>query len=220
MTQPTILPSPTAPVGSVTHLGRYRPDQIPPGSAILCRNTAPLIAMCYSLITRHRSARVLGRDIGAGLISTCKKMRADSVDLLLERLANWKTREFTRLCESGEDLAAERILDQYDCILLFVNNLPEDDRTLQRLYANIESLFAPTDTDDYSGVTLSTIHKSKGLEWPTVFILDADRLQPSKYATQKWSRVQEYNLMYVAATRAQESLTYIRSGAWEDEANK
>ena len=64
--------------------------------------------------------------------------------------------------------------------------------------------------DNISGMlTLSSIHKSKGREWPTVYWLDRDGTCPSKYARQKWQQEQERNLCYVAATRAMASLVEV-----------
>ena len=64
-------------------------------------------------------------------------------------------------------------------------------------------------------VTLSTIHKVKGLEFPTVFLLDW-HLLPSRFAKAAWQRTQEKNLQYVAITRAMERLVYINSGCWKE----
>jgi superfamily I DNA/RNA helicase len=67
----------------------------------------------------------------------------------------------------------------------------------------INEIFA----NDVSGIlVLSTIHKSKGREWNTVFWLDRAGTCPSKYARQAWQQEQEINLQYVAATRAKRSL--------------
>jgi DNA helicase-2/ATP-dependent DNA helicase PcrA len=76
-------------------------------------------------------------------------------------------------------------------------------------------------TDESNGaslsrVTLSTVHKAKGLEFPTVFILDFDKYMPSKYAKRPWQIVQETNLIYVAITRAMERLVYINSDSWKE----
>jgi superfamily I DNA/RNA helicase len=69
-----------------------------------------------------------------------------------------------------------------------------------------------SDNDDYNlpnVVTLSSIHKSKGLEFSRTFILGMAQFQPSKYATQDWMKVQEDNLAYVAITRAKDALIHI-----------
>jgi DNA helicase-2/ATP-dependent DNA helicase PcrA len=55
---------------------------------------------------------------------------------------------------------------------------------------------------------LSTIHSAKGLEWHTVFIIWAvEGKFPSSYAFNSEEEMEEERrLMYVAATRARESL--------------
>ena len=76
------------------------------------------------------------------------------------------------------------------------------------MLAYIDSLFA----ENVKGVlTLSTIHKSKGREWPTVFWLDRAGTLPSKYAKQDWQLDQENNLCYVAATRAMTNLIEVKA---------
>ena len=63
-------------------------------------------------------------------------------------------------------------------------------------------------------VTLSTIHKAKGMEWSRVYFLDSWRL-PSKFARiaaedgNPEALRQENNLSYVAITRAKHELIYI-----------
>jgi DNA helicase II / ATP-dependent DNA helicase PcrA len=70
----------------------------------------------------------------------------------------------------------------------------------------IEELFG----DNVTGVVvLSTIHKSKGREWTTVYWLNRAQTCPSRYATLPWMQEQERNLCYVAATRAMKELIEI-----------
>lgn len=57
------------------------------------------------------------------------------------------------------------------------------------------------------GVSISTMHRSKGLEWDNVFILGAnDNIVPSPYAKDTGSVEEERRLFYVAATRAKKRL--------------
>jgi DNA helicase-2/ATP-dependent DNA helicase PcrA len=69
------------------------------------------------------------------------------------------------------------------------------------------------DSDDpkkpRNAVTLSTVHKSKGREWPRVFLLGQEKYMPSKYARQAWQLEQEMNLIYVAYTRAMSELIFV-----------
>lgn len=208
-----ILSHPSAPLGSVLALPNYTTDAFVPSAAILCRNTAPLITFAYGLLTRSVACRVLGREIGKGLTSLIDKLNAKGIPQLEEKLDLYRTREVTKALAKGQDSAAAAIDDKCDCIGVFIRNLRETERTISALVRKIESLFS----DDGSAVgvlTLATIHKSKGLEWPLVFLLDRD-LIPSKYARQDWQKRQEFNLLYVAVTRAKLDLRYISSGCWQ-----
>lgn len=208
-----LLPGPNALPGQVLSLPFYRPSDFPPGSCVLCRNNAPLVSHAYGLLSRDVPCRILGRDIGAALISIVKKMYTDDIETFLERLRAWHQREVQRAMQ--EDRSPDTVDDQYTCLTFFVRALDETARTVPDLIAKIDLLFTD-DGPSPSRVTLASIHKAKGLEFPIVFILDRGLL-PSKYAKQKWQQVQERNLLYVAVTRSSDKLFYIQSGMWKDE---
>ncbi len=64
-----------------------------------------------------------------------------------------------------------------------------------------------TDRDEEGVLTLSTIHSAKGLEWHSVFIIEAvEGRFPSLYNKEDDELEEERRLMYVAATRAKENL--------------
>lgn len=210
-----ILPSPYAPEGSVKSLPSYSKEDFSSSSVILCRNTAPLIKFAFQLIRRNVGCRVLGKEIGLNLITIVKKQNANSVDDLRNRLDLWRNREVERAIRKGEESAAEAIEDKFTCLCIFIENLKEDDRTVNSLCSTISSLF---DDTKRGLLTLCTVHKSKGMEWPTVFILDKSKLMPSKWAKTPWAQEQEQNLIYVALTRAQVDLRYIDSDQWRSAA--
>ena len=58
-------------------------------------------------------------------------------------------------------------------------------------------------------LTLATYHRSKGREWPRVFLFEHAARCPSRAARQAWQQVQEANLAYVAITRAKQTLAYV-----------
>ena len=207
----TIESHPSAPEGEVRYIAYYTPPDFPPFGVILCRNTAPLVGFAYSLLKRDVPCRILGRDIGANLISLVKKLRPINLDDFAEKLDKWLEREVEKALK--EDRSPERLYDQAECLKFFVDSLDEDSRTVDSLLAKIELMF--TDQPETTRLTLSTVHKAKGLEFETVFILDFDKYMPSRWAQQDWQRVQEQNLIYVAVTRAKKTLIYINSECWK-----
>jgi len=176
---------------------------------ILCRLTRPLVETAFNLIRARIPCRVLGRDIGAGLLSLVKKSKiaiGGSIGDFERWLDSYYAQEVRRLSEREETAKAGLLSDKVMTLRVFMGDLGPQS-TVFDLQKSIERLFSD---NDEGKLTLSTVHKSKGLEYPRVFVLDAHELQPCP-----WSRPselqQEKNLMYVAATRAQKELYYITS---------
>lgn len=212
---PHIQAHENAPVGSVQTLDRYSPADFSARSAVICRNVAPLVSFAYSLLRRRVPCKVLGREIGAALSSLVKKQKAKNIETLIERLEIWKEREVARHVARGANAQAEAVNDKFDCLSFFIDELPENDRSIARLLKNIDELFSDKNV---GSVTLCTAHKSKGLEWDVVNILDFRKYMPSKWARQAWQQQQEKNLIYVACTRAKQTLRFIESAKWTDAA--
>jgi ATP-dependent exoDNAse (exonuclease V) beta subunit len=84
--------------------------------------------------------------------------------------------------------------------------LAEGINSSEEIISKIDEIFPKRDKK--SGISLSTIHKAKGLEADNVFIA-CESLMPSKSAKKDWEIHQEYNLMYVAYTRAKNILGFI-----------
>ena len=205
-----ILPRDNAPEGKVEWLTEYTPDTFKRTDAILCRNVSPLVSFAFALIRRNVGCRVLGRDIGAGLTTLVTKMNTQDVEQLADKLERYREREEAKATRRGNMAAAEAVNDKVACLNLFIENLVEGG-TVGDILLKIDSLFS----DNGEGtLTLATVHKSKGLEWDRVFILDRHRM-PSKYAKQPWQIHQETNLIYVAVTRAKHELYYIKSDSWK-----
>jgi superfamily I DNA/RNA helicase len=188
--------SPTAPEGSVTHKHSIAPREFVSGSAIICRNNAPLIRLLFSCVKAGRTCHMLGRDLETRLIKLIKQQRVHTGDDLKQKLYRHLEKEALTLTERKYALLKDRIQCIYYCIT------PGD--TVTDIINRVKSIFEPTTAE----LTFTTIHRAKGLEWPTVYYLDA-HLVPSKYATTPEALIQERNLNYVAITRAKEHLVYI-----------
>ena len=169
-------------------------------SAILCRKNAPLISLAFQLLEKQIPCRIEGRDIGQELIKLCKKLDDSSKPALSKALTKHLTDQFAKLSPYKYELLSDKVSAIISILQLsFITSAPQ-------LYQHIESLFSDYDPSKPSRLTLSSVHKSKGLEWPTVYLLGRNAWMPSKFATQPWMEEQESNLIYVAITRAKETL--------------
>ena len=172
------------------------------GDMVLCRCNADLVPPCFALIRQGIKAVIRGRDIGSGLVSLIKKMKTDSLSLLLEKLVEYRDIEVQKLLNADKDMAAQAVMDKIETIIALGDGLVYTDD----LIARIQEVFS----DDKVGVTFSSIHKAKGLEADRVWVLRPDLL-PHPMAKKSWEKVQESNLEYVAYTRSKREL-YIVTG--------
>jgi hypothetical protein len=189
--------------------------EISPSDAILCRNTAPLVELAFQLIRKGIGCKVEGRDIGAQLAKFVKRFKsARTLDQLVDAVLVYQEKEVAKLLEKEQNEVADRLNDRCETVLVLVDavrSTPGYRASLNGLQQYIDDLFGDTKEDDEGKpiLTLSTVHKAKGREWPTVFILGANRYMPSPFARQDWQQGQEDNLIYVAITRAQERLVWV-----------
>ena len=206
--------------GSGGEPAAWQLQQYAPGDAILCRVNRPLVATAFRLIGARVPARVLGRDIGQGLAALAKKLAgalhpgaAGFKAGMLDALAAYRTRERERLVRRKQWAALAALYDRVATLGIFVAELGAGAGAAE-LVVEIESLFGDAGAAGeagWRGVTLTTVHKAKGLEWPRVFILDAGEWMPGPWARRGWELAQEDNIRYVAATRAMKELRYVSS---------
>lgn len=204
----------SAPEGSVTEITADQFSQLPPEmltnqAAMLCRTTAPLVSQAYSIIRRGIPCHVEGKAIGSGLIHLISKWKTGSIDVLQKKMNDYAEKEVKKFMEKKQEKKAEALVDKIECINTIISVLPAD-ATVNDLKDHIRKLFGDTpDGQVPKCFTLSTVHKSKGREWPTVYLYDRRGLMPSRFARQEWQQEQERNLMYVAVTRAMSNLVEV-----------
>ncbi|MCX6783333.1 MAG: ATP-dependent helicase [Candidatus Levybacteria bacterium] len=211
---PHIESAPSAIEGSVHHIDSKtfgeRIETLGVGDAILCRNNAPLVSMAYRLIAAGVGCMIVGRDIGMGLVKLVMKWkRIKKIGAYRNKLESWREMEIAKALAKGNENRAATVADQTDCIFAIMDTL-SDDETIDVLKNKILALFGDIQPGETPKVVLlSSLHRSKGREWPRVYIYGAETYQPSPYARQEWQMVQERNLSYVGCTRAQEELIYV-----------
>lgn len=198
---PSIHSVPEAETGNVEKLDSWKlPDLYKGGGkslVVLCRNNSPLIRLGFKLIKSNQPARFANKDYFRGLQTVGRKLE----EPLSAGVHSWKEGELQRAKNSSQKSLIE---DRAETLSIIIENT--GCVTKAQLIDALEHL-----TRNEDGITLSTIHGAKGLEWTKVFFLDP-HLIPSKYAEQEWELEQERNLTYIGITRAKEYLTYITSG--------
>lgn len=216
---PNIYARPNAPAGTVRHItwgGMGEPDflSLPqPGDAILCRLNKPNVAVCLGLLRRGIRARIEGRDIGKKLLDHIQRatdgMYQDmSLSDILSALDDYVEIECHKLFQKQREAAMDLLRDEVEASILLVERTIEShglEASYNQVAALVDSLFGD-DIPPHGVVTLSSVHKSKGREWPTVYILGRSDYMPFHRATMPWELEQEDNLIYVAITRAERCL--------------
>jgi superfamily I DNA/RNA helicase len=176
---------------------------------ILCRNNAPNVAMAFALIRKGIGCRIEGKEIGKNLITLCNKWKkVKDLNAFTTKLAEYFDKEFERSPKHKLGLLEDK-LETMIILIERCQSLGKHD--MDSLKNLINSMF--TDMDDLAKkpniVTLSSIHKAKGLEFDRCFILGNDQFIPSKYAISEDQKKQEQNLLYVSVTRAKHHMIFI-----------
>lgn len=178
-------------------------------SVILCRNTKPLIEQAYTFLKHGIGCRVEGREIGEGLIALANRWKSvRTLSQLSDKLYDYQMQEMQKWMEKGREEKAQQVEDKVGALQCCIEKLVGDGKnSVSDLVQSIRSLFGDSKPGEVSRVvTLSTIHKSKGREWDTVYLLNRAGTLPSKYAKKDWQKNQEENLEYVAITRSKNEL--------------
>ena len=201
---PDIKAMDTAPEGEIYTL--TQPEAIAnlhPGDLVICRVNAELIPAAYALLRRGVKPVVRGKDIGDGLIDLVTKLEKKSKDIyaLVTALDHYRHEQLEKLAALGQKGApkVEALNDKCDCLLEMCSEV----KTISELKDRIESLFADFTPEGQpnDAVVLGTVHRTKGLEAPRVFVL-APNLIPHPMAKTPREYEQEKNLAYIAVTRA------------------
>ena len=213
---PGIESAPWAKEGTVSTIVADRLEEyVQPGDLIICRTTAPLVETCLSLLRAGVRAKVRGRDIGANfitLINKLKKQPAFRFERFTEILLEYRQQQAILIGVGKDaDMKLANLDDKVDTILAlhgaYLDTLSHAHQAdMEGFQSYINTFFS----DEHGRmVVLSTVHKAKGLEEERVFILKPD-LMPHPKAKPGWQLEQEYNIKYVAYSRAKADLFIVQ----------
>lgn len=191
--------------GLVQSLSEWSPADVADGAAIICRNNAPLFTVALRFIRAGRGIKLIGNDIGAGLVKVLRKLGDERLPqtTVLSLIKEWEDGQIKKAREAR----VASIRDRAECLRVFADfgtNLGES-------IAYAEHLFACS-----GPIQFMSGHKSKGLEFEHVYFLDPF-LIPNKHAQRladegdRSQLEQELNLKYVIMTRAMDSLFFIQT---------
>ena len=189
--------------GLLQSLEEWDAQSIPDNAAIICRNNAPLFSLAFRLLRSGRGIKLVGFDIGSNLVRILKKL--GPVTMLREQVEHqidiWEREQKLK------SKAAATISDKAECLRVFASF----GRSLGEAIIYADNLFKTQ-----GPIQLLSGHKSKGLEWDTVFHLDPHRI-PSPYSKEEDEIEQEHNVRYVIETRAKKTMYLVKMEGFLDE---
>lgn len=183
-------------------------SDIKPGDMVLARNNKTLMTLCIRFFEEGRKASIKGVDFGQELINMIKLSDHSNLVVSSQRLDRVTTNHFNMLKDFGvknpeKTNSYKNVLEKVEILRDVVYPKVKTSNEAKEL---IKSIFKEKIEDNR--ITLSTIHKAKGLESDRVFLAAPDSL-PSKKAKEPWEITQENNLQYVCFTRAKSELIFL-----------
>jgi DNA helicase-2/ATP-dependent DNA helicase PcrA len=219
---PTIEAAPNAIQGVIEYKHMDNITSMPFGSMVICRLNAPLIASYFQFIAAEKPAVIIGRDMGKGLLALLDKIaemdgfRYYSIIHFIERYFDMESAKLKTKSNAESKIA--QLSDQIACLKVCADNFDCDD--LPCFKAKLEALFVDfkdKNLDKSKVVVLCTVHRAKGLEAEHIGLIyqrnsngDWKNIMPLTWEKQReWELEQEFNIMYVAFTRAKQRLVIL-----------
>ena len=173
---------------------------------VLSRVTSELAKCCMKYIRAGIPAYVKGKDIGNGLKSIIKRSKKTNINdlfaFLADELYKIQTATAKKLKISIEEAKDDKRYIAFEDKINTLSVIADGCEDTGAIILKIDKLFKDSD----KGICFSTIHKSKGLEADNVFIIALNKLPLKRAMKNPIQAQQEWNLYYVAITRARRAL--------------
>lgn len=179
--------------------------------AILCRKNAPLASIAFQLLRKGIPCRIEGRNVADTIKALANRWKVNDLSKLRDRVDAYKSKEMDKLTKKDQLHKSESLEDKCDTLVALIERCIEAGQTSKAdLFNSIDKMFGDTPFGQLPEcLVLSSVHRSKGMEWNRVFLLDRPQFMPSKAARKDWQKGQEQNLIYVGITRAKHELVEV-----------
>lgn len=174
------------------------------GSMVLCRLNGPLVSLVFRLIRQEKKATIQGRDIGQGLLTFIRDtLKAETVSDLRTKLSEYYNTQYKEISNRRylDESALINLGDKVECI----RSLTDGCKSIRDIEERVTTIFKD---DEKQGILLSSVHRAKGLESRRVSIIEPGLMPWNCKSPEQME--QEYNLKYVAITRAIEELNFVK----------
>ena len=211
-----ILPKPNAIEGQVIRISDDQlKDKIAPNDFIIGRKNQQLISTALSLVRSGIKIYLSDKEVIDKVLKTVQNTKQKTVGKILNYCDN-AIKKYEKLTESQKKKFDK---EDIDLIKILINYFCCNNQLGTACSANvfIEYIRSVINTDNPDGcVRIMSIHKSKGLEADSVFVLNEGRVFTELGRSGDMIQ-QEKNLSYVALTRAKINLYLVRSAQEDDE---
>jgi superfamily I DNA/RNA helicase len=171
---------------------------------VLCRTNAPLVSYALKLIREGKKAHIRGADIGAYLRGIVIGFNTRTIYEFNSKVDEWENAQLETLEKRwAAQSVKETVIDYADVLREFAKQSanPYD------IVSSIDRIF----DDSTEGTVFSSVHKAKGMQSPTVYIIRPDQLPLIRKDQKEWEIEQEMNLKYVALTRSKNKLVFVNN---------
>jgi ATP-dependent DNA helicase UvrD/PcrA len=175
--------------------------QVQPGELVICPTNAPVVKAALACLAECKPAKVRGRALGDQLLAIVRQVGdVATMAAMAAGVQRWLGKELLRMSDrEGVEDVIESLVDRaagLQAVMESCESPGEVEFAVDRLFS---------DVDDSRSVMFSTVHRAKGSEASTVYLIDIAGRPPR----QEWEAEQQRNLRYVALTRSKHRLVFV-----------
>ena len=175
-------------------------NDIKVGEIILSRTNAALTKSCLALLRKNKPAYIVGRDVAKLLVNLIESFETNDINEFYTKLDAWLAIKQANV-NSWNSSAVANAQDTHETI----RAISETCLTVEDVKTKINKLFLDSEYVKVPSVILSTVHKSKGGQWASVYRLTWTF--NSRKGAQSQAEIQEErNIAYVCISRTENKL--------------